>query len=495
MSAGSLSGWRGRVEGHSNEQVQTMGRNNQQRRAAKARVKAKRAGQARQAGEAFGGATSFGYGSGPITGMSRPPTVADSAVIWIERAMEGLDLGRPERADAAYAELAALASAPAARRTVSGLVTDLLGHNLETTWRRGWAPAELHRTVSRESGELSATVLADAMAHLTGRYAAASVSPRWTDELAQIGASSWWPPDRSFLEARSALGKDPFVALLRAAICGAHALDRLPEITLLTPVPGTWTPPRESPGQERRDVSQRMLERVRALLAKAESTTFEAEADTFTAGAQALMARHSIDEAMLATPDPAGPEQIPSACRIGIDRPYEAPKVLLLDAVATANRCRTVWSSGLGFVTVVGFEGDRLAVETLFTSLLVQATTAVNRAGRRVTRTGASRTRSFRSSFLIAFAHRIGSRLKQVTEEETERRTGEAGTGQELVRVLASRSDHVDDAVDALFPELKLVPMGTANDAEGWHAGTMAADAANLFDGHELADADATASA
>ena len=44
----------------------------------------------------------------------------------------------------------------------------------------------------------------------------------------------------------------------------------------------------------------RMLDRVRALLAKAESTTFPAEAEALTGKAQELIARHSIDEALLA---------------------------------------------------------------------------------------------------------------------------------------------------------------------------------------------------
>ena len=37
-----------------------------------------------------------------------------------------------------------------------------------------------------------------------------------------------------------------------------------------------------------------MLERVRALLAKAESTTFPEEADALTAKAQQLMTRHAL---------------------------------------------------------------------------------------------------------------------------------------------------------------------------------------------------------
>jgi hypothetical protein len=48
--------------------------------------------------------------------------------------------------------------------------------------------------------------------------------------------------------------------------------------------------------------------------------------------------------------------------------------------VATANRCRVVWHRNLGLRTVMGFRTDLDAVELLFTSLLVQATTALRPA-------------------------------------------------------------------------------------------------------------------
>src|SRR6266542_1750579 len=91
-----------------------------------------------------------------------------------------------------------------------------------------------------------------------------------------------------------------------------------------------------------------------------------------------------------------GARDEPVGRRIGIENPYEAPKVLLLDAVAGANRCRAIWSSSFGFVTVLGFAADIAAVELLFTSLLVQATTAMMHAGSRRDAHGRSTTRSFR---------------------------------------------------------------------------------------------------
>jgi hypothetical protein len=111
-----------------------------------------------------------------------------------------------------------------------------------------------------------------------------------------------------------------------------------------------------------------MLTRVRALLAKAESTEFEAEVETFTAAAQSLMARHSIDVAMLAAESGGRPgTEGPQGRRLSIDAPYEVPKLMLLNVVASANRCRSIWNKKLGFATVLGFTPDLHAVEVLFT--------------------------------------------------------------------------------------------------------------------------------
>ena len=83
-----------------------------------------------------------------------------------------------------------------------------------------------------------------------------------------------------------------------------------------------------------------------------------------------------------------------------MDNPYESPKATLLHAVAQANRCRSVWQKALGISAVIGFPADLDAVELLFTSLLVQANTAMLREGAKRDACGRSRTRAFRQSFL-----------------------------------------------------------------------------------------------
>src|SRR5262249_41767978 len=151
-------------------------------------------------------------------------------------------------------------------------------------------------------------------------------------------------------------------------------------------------------------------------------------------------------------------------------------------AVARANRCRSVWSNAFGFVTVLGFAADVDAVELLFTSLLVQATTAMVRAGSRRDAYGRSSTRSFRQSFLVAYAQRIGERLNTATREATEQASqamaGQPGA-QQLLPVLASREEAVGALTEELFPDLADHSVAITN-REGWEHGRAAADRAHL---------------
>jgi hypothetical protein len=178
-------------------------------------------------------------------------------------------------------------------------------------------------------------------------------------------------------------------------------------------------------------------------------------------------------------------KEAPAGRRIGIDNPYEAAKAVLLSAVAKANRCRSVWTKYLGFCTVIGFDPDLDAVEALFTSLLVQATTAVNAAGAGSGAGARTRTRAFRQSFLTAYAHRIGERLSEITREQTEVASAEPGGGN-LLPVLASRDREVENTVSQLFPDLTQSAASSITDAAGWHSGRGAADLAVLPNGQAL---------
>ncbi|MFI6486677.1 DUF2786 domain-containing protein [Streptomyces sp. NPDC050564] len=316
-------------------------------------------------------------------------------------------------------------------------------------WRRGWQPADVVRIVRRELDEIHVQ-LVSALILSENRKPR---SPRWAAQLAELASEPRTSRADRFSYATAVL------ELYRLLL-------RLPTIE-----------PLDAPRQDAHHASHapqdtRMLTRIRALLAKAEATGFPEEAEALSAKAQELMARHSIDEALLAARTHA--KDAPGACRIGVEPPYETAKAVLLDAVAGANRCRAVWNEALAFSTVVGFEPDLEAVELLYTSLLVQATAAMTKAEAAQRAGGRKRTKTFRQSFLAAYAHRIGDRLASATEGQ------EAATEGELLPVLAARDVTVADHMDRMFPETVTTRLRGVSDAAGWHEGAAAADRAQV---------------
>lgn len=227
-----------------------------------------------------------------------------------------------------------------------------------------------------------------------------------------------------------------------------------------------------------------MLGRVRALLAKAESTTFEAEAEALTAKAQELIAKHNIDQRLVeARSGDTRPRDLPGTRTVPISDPYSGPKVMLLTQVADANNTRAVWLKQSNICSVVGFDEDIDAVDLLFTSLLVQATAAMVAAGPQRDLYGRSRTRSFRHSFLISFAQRIGERLQETTRAVVDEAVAEFGT--DLLPVLASREEAVEQRLRHEFPQIRRVATRASNGA-GWTAGRIAADRARLHGGKPI---------
>ncbi|MFH9465756.1 DUF2786 domain-containing protein [Streptomyces clavifer] len=334
-------------------------------------------------------------------------------------------------------------------------------------WSRGWQPADVVRIVRRELDATGAALASALITAETARYG--RLPPRWADQLAALPAP----------EPRNRPDRFTYASALLELY---RLLLRLPVIEPVGPPPGTAADGLHLPPAHG---EPRMLTRIRALLAKAEATGFPEEAEALTTKAQELMARHSIDEALLAARTHAG--GTPGACRIGVDAPYESAKAILLDAVASANRCRAVWNSDLGFTTVVGFEPDLEAVELLFTSLLVQGTAAMTKAEAGQRAGGRKRTKTFRQSFLMAYAQRLGSRLAADTARvtaaaDTGDRAGRGGEApaQGLLPVLAARDVAVTDAAERMFPRTTTSRVRGATDAEGWDHGTAAADRAGM---------------
>jgi hypothetical protein len=218
-----------------------------------------------------------------------------------------------------------------------------------------------------------------------------------------------------------------------------------------------------------------MLARVRALLAKAESTPFEAEAEALTAKAQELMARYAITEAMLDAQGGrcGGPERRDMV----LEPPYVSAKAMLLGVIARANRCQVVWTNEPPRAAVFGYPADLRATEVLYTSLLVQVSRALAASGPVRDVTGTSRTRSYRRSFLLGFASRVGERLREVAAATADEVASDLGVS--LVPVMADRAVQIRAAVAEAFPHTSPQKSAIGN-GKGFMAGRAAGDRAAL---------------
>jgi hypothetical protein len=192
------------------------------------------------------------------------------------------------------------------------------------------------------------------------------------------------------------------------------------------------------------------------------------------AKAQELITRHALD-LLLDDHEDADAAAGIGTRRIWLDPPYVLAKATLVHEVAAANRCRSVVSEKLALCTVVGDPHGLAYVDLLVTSLLVQAQRSMLSQGSRTTTWGESRTRAFRQSFLLAFAHRIGERLRETVDVVV----AEAGDAERLLPVLAGHEQEIDDACRALFG-LTTSRAARASDLEGMAAGRVSADLATL---------------
>lgn len=354
------------------------------------------------------------------------------------------------------------------------LTTARLRYVVAALWEHGWQPFDLLHVVHKSSPRLAPLVAAVITDQAEAVRAMGRAPQDWISQLGVVAEEAG--------ELVAANGQRASW-LLAAAMCRsgrglveawvdiitlAGLISELPRLELTAPPPSEWCNvvdrARLDPGSER----GRVLKRIRALLAKAEATDHAAEAETFTAKAQDLMTRHAIDEALLTAAGDAAITVV--AKRVHLQSPYATTKTSLLNAVATANRCKVIYLDRLAIATVVGVPVDVDQVEMLFTSLIIQATRAMAEAG--TARAGSfDRSATFRRSFLAAYAVRIGERLTDATSAAT------TSYGNELVPLLKQRDDAVTAEFERLFPFTREI-RGGYFDPRGWAAGQRAADRA-----------------
>ena len=371
----------------------------------------------RQRQRAARGATSRGPGLGYQPGRRQVPSQQDLVNSLIGKAVYALCSGSQEAYRGRVQQLAN-ERAPGWMQAVSRSLVESMRLSVTAAWRHGWQPAELARHVRRELSDTHAEMAADMITDEMRGYAAATVDARWAAQVAALdatppqaataGSGAWWIAMPS-----------PWVPC-RGWRAMVDRAGRSRPRSATARVPASRGPRTSSAAGNRpagraacrpdRSRRERPLGKIRALLAKAEATEFAEEAEALSARAQELMAKYSIDHALLAAE--TGRTEEPGGRRIAVDNPYEAPKASLLQTVAQANRCRIVWSKELGLVTVIGFPADLDAVAPVHLAARPgEQRDAAGRAKRDAY--GRSRTRAFRQSFLVSYAIRIGERLSE----------------------------------------------------------------------------------
>jgi Protein of unknown function (DUF2786) len=203
------------------------------------------------------------------------------------------------------------------------------------------------------------------------------------------------------------------------------------------------------------EASDRLLDRVRKLLAKAEAAgTTPEEAEALTAKATELMAKYGIDRALLAAQRPETDQ--PGSRLVDIYNPWGRVRAHLLCGLASAMRCQPILvtsEEGTLRVHIFGYASDLERTDLLFTSVLIQMWHGLIAAE---VPARAYSTRAWRRSWLLGFAAAVTARVR-AAEERAERGGSGATDGQHAstALVLADRSLVIRRNMAAAYPHTR----------------------------------------
>lgn len=355
------------------------------------------------------------------------------------------------------------------KAALAAVTQDYLARTLADGWENGWSPTELVRIVRMRAtpGAVGIVELAVSADHT--RRDPGTLDPRWIKQITHLALPQ--PEGPRWLASHASNTNLTALQLAQAAVDALHTLWHLPPLELLLAPPG-----RPDLIRADRMTTNPILEKIRNLLTKAESTPFEAESLALTAKAAELAARHAINDATLAAHRGYDHTE-PTMTRIMIDAPYASAKSVLLAAVSTTHRGIAVEMTGLGMSTVIATPDDLETIETLYTSLLLQASNALAQAARQAPPGARTRSAGYRSAFLLGYANRVHARL-----EDIEGHIMRAGTptGADHLPILAGRRHAVQGMLNEKFPNSVTRNTQSVTDTAGWVSGTGAADQAHL---------------
>ncbi len=177
-----------------------------------------------------------------------------------------------------------------------------------------------------------------------------------------------------------------------------------------------------------------MINRIEALLAKAESTGYGPEADAYLSKAQELMARHSIDSAMLRSIDDRvrASEVITVEIRATQPNSRSLPRLLtLLGTIAQNNFCRSFRRGTSGICVIVGFPEDIELVRNMYALISIQMQSEATRQMRRQPKGQGGF--KFRMGFYDGYCVAISLRLSAAADRANAAAQSEYGHSSALV--------------------------------------------------------------
>lgn len=212
---------------------------------------------------------------------------------------------------------------------------------------------------------------------------------------------------------------------------------------------------------------QSTINKILALLAKAESSEFEAESATYLAKAQELMIKHAVEESQLR------PEERETIGSETVTVSRARPDKTLMTVAALSVGVQFIQYSNSDRGLLFGTPSDITFVKALYASLVLQRERFLSREHKPYYENG----RSFNHSFRVGFAGRVHARFKESKRVAVET----SGPGTDLV--LVTKDKQVEKAVHDQIGKTRTTAAVRASSHAGHSAGKAAANRADISGG------------
>ena len=213
------------------------------------------------------------------------------------------------------------------------------------------------------------------------------------------------------------------------------------------------------------EAPDRLLDRVRKLLAKAEAdgTTAE-EAQALTAKAAELMAKYGIDRALLAATKPETDK--PDNRIVEIYNPWARVQAHLLCGLAAALRCQCILlPARVGQrVHVFGYASDIERTDVLYTSVLIQMWHGLVAAQVPVR---SDNPRAWHRSWLLGYAAAVTAKVRAAERGAERAAEQHDGPASRTALVLADRSLVIRQNIAHAYPHTRKARVTYTGDGYG----------------------------